>query len=512
MARAKKGKSVKPKIRLVLNKDGSTAATAEDRWNLSGRLKPETPNIPNEHLILDMASSMGRSRNEITEALLLFPRNVDCILERSQRLAVCEWLGISEPTEAERVQYINEQVARSSGDGAAWSSLLDGKKIVNLAIYHELRYKRLDEQVGRGLNQEKGRRARHAIDGPGASVGAMLPSQIVGAIISRDATGMDGMDTLGGRDKVTGKYGWEAGTLILVGGEPGVGKTKIALAMAASSSSPQSDFVALYNQGEFPLSIFKTKYCDGVLKGDESIYLSDKRALGDILDMMYKLRPRFVFIDSKDKINECETLSGWKRAEKRLRSAAMEIGATIFLISHLNGQGGIRGGRSAEYDVDAVMHIRKIPEAKLFEVCMSSKNRGGPAELECKSIFRHMNDTIICVQEAPRYRVVGGMIETVKNPLLLQLPSVVEEESLEKEEAALLDKISVSGMVSLTIEEKERLGHITGWKIFKSSPAYKKAMKAQQKSEMYEDAEEEDPEDEKPDEDEKPKRNKDGML
>lgn len=485
MPKSKSGASKrasKPRVRVVLTKDKGVQ-TAEDRWNLSSRLCPETPNVPNEHLILDLAAAFGRSRREITENLLLYPRNVDCILDNAQRLAVCVWLGISEPTEFERVAHIKDQIARSSSGGDAWMALLNGEKIVNLKAYHDLCYKRLDEQVGRGITQEKYRRAKNdTIDT--SLKGAMLPDQILEVCIERTPTGIMGMDLLGGQDdKNHNLCGWCVGDLVLVGGEPGVGKSKLMLKMAAMASSPQSGQVVLYNQGEFPLPTFKTKYCKGVLEGDESLYMSDKKGLGEIVDMIYAIKPRFVFLDSKDKINECINKAGWKRTEKRLRQVAAHVGCTIFLVTHLNQKGGIMGGRGIEHDVDVVVCVRKVPDSGgLFEAVMN-KNRSGAAGDDRVSRFRHMGRGVVCVSEAPRYKFEGDIDPTEKNPLLETIPeSITEEESLIAEENSLLAKIGIMGIDSLTVDERKRLAHITEWRVKKDDPDTVKKLKEQRKA------------------------------
>jgi hypothetical protein len=486
MPKSKKASVKAPKVRVrVIHTKDKGVQTAEDRWNLSSRLRPETPNVPNEHLILDLAAAFGRNRGEIAETLLLYPRNVDCITDDAQRLAVCAWLGMSEPSESDRVAYVKDQMVRSSTGGEAWLKLLRDEKLANRKAYHELRFKRLDEQVGRGMTQEKYRRAKHEGDDALTIKGALRPDQIEDTNIERTPTGIMGVDLLGGQDEKNPDIcGFCVGDLVLVGGEPGVGKTKLLLKAAAMAASPMSGQTVLYNQGEFLLPTFKKKYCQGVLEGDESLYLSDKRGLGEIIDLIYALKPRFVFLDSKDKINECVNQAGWKRTEKRLRKVAAELGCTIFIVTHLNQEGGIMGGRGIEHDVDVVIHIRNIPEAGVFEAVVERKNRSGAAGDDRKSIFRHLGRGVICVKEAPRYNTKGIVDEAVaKNPLLETLPeSVSVEEGLIEEEGRLLDKINASGIDSLTVDERKRLGDISEWRVHKDDPDVQRKLKEQQKA------------------------------
>lgn len=456
----------KPKVKVVLTK---VAQSAEDRWMLSGRLRPEVPNIPNEHLMLDLVASFGRSRREILESLLLFPRNVDCIESDTQRREVCKWLEVSEPSEDERVQYVKGQVGKSSSTGDAWMNLISGTKLVNRRGYHALRYKRLDEQVGRAITQERYRRAGVVSDAASIS-GALRMNQIGECNIERTPTGVLGMDILGGQDeKNPENVGWCAGDLVLIGGEPGVGKSKLMIKMAAIAASPQSGQSVLYNQGEFLLPYFKQRYCQGVLSGDEDLFLSDKRGISEIIDMIYAVKPRFVFLDSKDKITECNSQAGWKRTEKRLRKIAHDLGCTIFIVTHLNKDGGIMGGRGIEHDVDVVMHVRRLKDTGgLFEASCKAKNRSGATGDDRVSIFRHFGRGVICVKSALPYKFEGGIDSASINPLTTNLlDSLSEEEKILAEESELLAKISASGMDSMTPQEIERLGHISEWRIVK---------------------------------------------
>jgi len=454
--------------------------TAEERWNLSGRMRPEISNMPNEHVIQDMTASYGMTRRQIVENLLLYVRNIDCIVNGDQRDTVCVWLGCSEPTEVERVQYIKDQMVRSSSGGSAWASLLKNDKIVNLDEYFRLRLKRLDEQVGRSITQEGYRRVKAESQGL-TTAGALKVSDIKDIEILRDPSGIEGLDLLGGQDSDT-ICGFCAGDLVLFAGAAGVGKTKTALAMAAMASSPMLNGRSLYNQGEFDLPTFKRRYCSGVVKGDEDLYISDKRSINDIIMMMYAFRPRWVFLDSKDKIIECVNASGWRRVQHRLKQVAQEIGATVFIISHLNKDGTVKGGTTIQHDVDVVMVADLVKDAPGMFIVWVSKNRAGSAGVDRKATFRHIGNKVLCIAPPPRYKYEsnnGGIVE--ENPIFSNMPeSVTAEESLVAEESALLDRISTAGgMEALTIDERKRLQYITEWRVLKDSPETKRKLKEQ---------------------------------
>lgn len=467
----------------------SVIVTAEERWKLSGRMMPELPDLPNEHLILEMAARFGMIRNQITETLVLYPRNVDCILDDAQRSIVCAWLGIQEPTDEQRVKYVREQMVRSSNGGKVWEALLDGSKLKDRHAYHALRYKRLDEQVGRGLTQEKYRRLKNKDATSGSIGGAMLAHDVELADVSRDAIGMPGMDNLGGwNEEEPDLVGFAAGDLVLVAGSAGVGKTKICLAMAAMASSPMHGHRALYNQAEFDLPTFRTKYCKGVLSGDEDLYVADKRSISDIVNLMYAVKPRWMFMDSKDKILEATNQAGWLRCQSALRKASQDLGCTTFLISHLNSDGTVKGGTTPQHDVDVVLIARRMKEcSSMFVVSCPEKNRSGQTGEDRKSSFMHIGRRIECCAAAPKPVIKGKtaiMPEKPSNPLLdekMPLDSV-EERRLEVVLDGLLVRIEKEGIESLTEDNRSELRQIAEWKEARATKPYQSMLKSKQKA------------------------------
>lgn len=444
---------------------GMFLGTAEDRWRLSSRMTPEARSIPNEHLIQDMAVTLGMVRGEIVEKLLLYPANLDCIIDDTHRKEMAAWLGTREMTDAERVMYIKDQIGRSSGAGEAWSALLDGKKLVSKADYHRLRYQRLDEQVGKALTQEKNRRNKSTATGN--QTGAMKLSMVKDIKIPRAAMGLTGFDLLGGQDEDNfDQVGFCEGDVWLIGGAPGVGKTKVMMHAMAMACGPIVGDTGLYVQSEFDIQTFKARYARGIIKGDEELFISCSTTMGAVIEDIYRHKPRWVVIDSKDKIEECMTTSGWKRFQHRMRQVAKELRCTIFLITHLNGDDKIYGGRKVEHDVDAIALATRVPDVRgAFKIAVPSKNRGGVACEEHFSLWVHNGPKIICTNEPPRWKSKADIVGPATNPLLIEPPmTTVDEQDLQTELDDLLEKISEHGGIEVLSEkERERLAHITDW-------------------------------------------------
>ena len=470
--------------------------SAEERWGLSKRFRPEAPSIPNEHLMQDLIVTFGRERNEVVETLLLYPRNVDCIVDDAQRKAVCSWLGVTEPSMTERVMYVKDQIAKSSGTGDTWAALLVKDKIADLPAYHKLRYQRLDEQVGRSLTQERYRRNKTTANKSQEKSKLVMRVEHIGNVnIQRDHTGLEGFDLLGGQEKKNPEtIGFCVGDLVLVGGEAGVGKTKMLLQAMSIASGPFVNDTALYMQSEFDLPTFKAKYCEGVIQGDEDLFISAANTMEDIIEAIYQTKPRWVVIDSKDKVQECRTSAGWERFQRRMREVARDVKCTIFIVTHLNQGGDIYGGSKIKHDVDVVMLLTKQKDVpNCFRAAVPSKNRGGIANPEHYSLWTHIPNGVVCLRKPPRWMDSSPV---ANNPLLDKPPeSISEEENIRREMDDLLEKVKKDGLEKMTEQERERLAHITDWLTRKDSKDYQEKLrenKAKTREEAKRKKEEED--------------------
>lgn len=443
---------------------GQFIGSAEDRWQLSRRFIPEAVSVPNEHLIQDMIVQMGMTRGEITERLLLYPANLDCIIDDAHRRAMSAWHKTPEPTEAQRVLYIKDQISRGKADDR-WTNLLKGNKLVDRNAYHKLRHQRLDEQVGRSLTQEKYRRDKASAND--VQTGSMKLGAVKDINIPRAPTGLTGFDLLGGQDDEDfEQIGFCEGDVWLVGGAPGVGKTKVMMTAMAVACGPIMGETGLYVQSEFDIETFKRRYARGIVAGDEELYISCSTTMGAIIEEIYRRKPRWVVVDSKDKIEECKTTAGWARFQHRMRLIAKDLCCTIFLITHLNADDKIFGGRKIEHDVDGIMLVTRVPECRgAFKIGVPEKNRGGMACPEHHSLWVHHGSKILCTAQAPRWKSkTSDIVGPGPNPILEKPPtSTVDEEMLQHELNDLLDKITDKGMDSLTEGDKERLHHLSEW-------------------------------------------------
>jgi DNA repair protein RadA/Sms len=182
---------------------------------------------------------------------------------------------------------------------------------------------------------------------------------------------------IGEFDRVLGG-GLVEGAVVLVGGDPGIGKSTLLLqAVAAMSAS----FPALYVTGEESLA----QVAGRAVRLD--LPLDDLQALAEtgiekILDHAVAARPKLIVADSVQTLwTEALTaapgsVSQVRESAARLVRYAKETGTAVFLVGHVTKEGGIAGPRVLEHMVDAVLYFEGESGSR-FRVLRAFKNRFG---------------------------------------------------------------------------------------------------------------------------------------
>jgi DNA repair protein RadA/Sms len=215
-----------------------------------------------------------------------------------------------------------------------------------------------------------------------ASVRAALVSpraQVLRAVLGTDAsrirTGFVELDfVLGG--------GIVPGSMVLVGGEPGIGKSTLLLQVAARVQSLGQR--TLYVSGEeSPLQV---KLRADRLGGDAGdVELLPETHCESILAHLEATRPAMAVIDSIQTLHT-DTLDGApgnvgqvRECAARLMRSAKELGVAIFVIGHVTKGGGIAGPKTLEHIVDTVLYFEG--ESGLdHRILRATKNRFGSVD------------------------------------------------------------------------------------------------------------------------------------
>ncbi len=182
-------------------------------------------------------------------------------------------------------------------------------------------------------------------------------------------------------DRVCGG-GIVPGSAILVGGDPGIGKSTLMLQAAAKLALTGKSVI--YISGEESVDQVRSRAKRlGMAHAD--LQLASETALGLILDSLKSERPDLVIIDSiqtlwSDALGAAPgTVAQVRACAQELTRFAKKYGTAIVLIGHVTKDGQIAGPRVVEHMVDAVLYFEG-DRAHQFRILRGVKNRFGPTD------------------------------------------------------------------------------------------------------------------------------------
>lgn len=186
------------------------------------------------------------------------------------------------------------------------------------------------------------------------------------------------MTGIGELDRVLGG-GIVAGSLVLVGGDPGIGKSTLLLQMCKMLSD-QGEKV-LYVSGEESLKQIKLRG-DRIGEFSDSIYLLSETNISAIDHAIEKLQPAVVIVDSiqtmyDERIDAAPgSISQVREITSILLRIAKSRGISIFIVGHVTKEGNVAGPRMLEHMVDTVLYFEG-DSAAAYRILRGVKNRFG---------------------------------------------------------------------------------------------------------------------------------------
>ena len=171
------------------------------------------------------------------------------------------------------------------------------------------------------------------------------------------------------------------GSVVLVGGDPGIGKSTLLLQMALVMAQGGS---VLYVSGEESERQIKSRVARLMKEGQapDDLYLLTETALEAVLDHIEVLGPRLVVVDSIQTMHVPEIDSGAgsisqvRECASRLQMVAKGSGVAIFLVGHVTKEGAIAGPKVLEHIVDTVLYLEG-DSFHTYRLLRSVKNRFG---------------------------------------------------------------------------------------------------------------------------------------
>lgn len=234
-------------------------------------------------------------------------------------------------------------------------------------------------------------------------------------------------------DRVLGG-GVVLGSLVLVSGDPGIGKSTLLTQLALNVAN------TLYVAGEESAQQIKIRV--DRIKTQASLSVLNEVDVDAIIGQIENFKPALVIVDSIQTLEttDLESVAGSvgqvRECTSRLQRVAKSLHIPIFLVGHVTKEGTIAGPKTLEHMVDVVLSLEG-ESASLFRILRANKNRFGPTsevgvfEMEDSGMIEVKNPSKIFLDqkvEAPGSAVVA--ILTGIRPILIEIQALVTKTSL----------------------------------------------------------------------------------
>jgi DNA repair protein RadA/Sms len=223
--------------------------------------------------------------------------------------------------------------------------------------------------------------------------------------------------------------------MILVGGDPGIGKSTLLL--QAAGALARQGLGVLYASGEESLAQVSER---GRRLGADApnLYLAAETSLDALLEGIATLKPTAVVVDSIQ--TTCDpalesaagSLSQVRQVAGRLLEVAKRQEVSIWLIGHVTKEGSLAGPKALEHIVDTVVYFEG-DRHQAYRILRASKNRFGPTdevgvfEMRAGGLVPVENPSALFLAERPQDAPGSVVVATVEGtrPILVELQALV---------------------------------------------------------------------------------------
>lgn len=307
---------------------------------------------------------------------------------------------------------------------------------------------------------------------PGIGAAPSVPVPIDSVEIGDEDRFLSGISEF---DRVLGG-GLVPGSLVLIGGDPGIGKSTLML--QALHGLAVRGHKVLYVSGEESVRQLRMR-SERLAAASPDLWVVSEIDLESILSMLNSARPDVLVIDSiqtmfsKDLTSAPGSVSQVRESTMRLMLMAKKTGIPIFLVGHVTKEGAIAGPRLLEHMVDTVLYFEG-DRNHVFRVLRAVKNRFGSTneigvfEMKENGLVEVLNPSAVFLSErsydAPGSVVTASMEGT--RPILVELQALASRINLgtPRRTALGIDSNRVALLVAV-MEEKLGL-NLIGHDIF----------------------------------------------
>ncbi|MFH1288645.1 MAG: DNA repair protein RadA [bacterium] len=229
------------------------------------------------------------------------------------------------------------------------------------------------------------------------------------------------------------------GSFILIGGEPGIGKSTLLLQTADELAKRYGKI--LYVSGEESLKQIKYR-AERLSVNSELIYLLSENILEVISDQIQKTKPKVIIVDSIQSVYKHSipsspgTITQIRECATHLMSLAKNESIATIIIGHVTKDGVLAGPKTLEHLVDTVLYFEGDLHHN-YRILRTIKNRFGKTSeaaifnMESKGLVEVLNPSSVFITERPKKTpgsVITVMMEGTR-PILVEIQALVTSSS-----------------------------------------------------------------------------------
>lgn len=223
------------------------------------------------------------------------------------------------------------------------------------------------------------------------------------------------------------------GSVVLIGGEPGIGKSTLMLQLALQFNN----LTVLYISGEESLYQIKLR-ANRIKNANENLLVLNETSLESVINNIETIKPDLVVVDSIQTIqtDSLESIPGSisqiKECTNLLLKCAKHNSIPIFLVGHINKDGHIAGPKALEHIVDVVLQFEG-DLSNQYRILRTLKNRFGPTseigifEMFSDGLHEVINPSELLLSQHDDFysgTAVGSSLEG-NRPLLIEVQALV---------------------------------------------------------------------------------------
>lgn len=225
------------------------------------------------------------------------------------------------------------------------------------------------------------------------------------------------------------------GSMVLIGGDPGIGKSTLLLQM--SGQLAQTGGVVLYVSGEESAVQIKMR-AERLGVGANDFYLYPETDMSLIRKQVDELKPNFLIIDSIQTMQEPDvqsaigSVSQVREVTAELLQIAKTNGITVFIVGHVTKEGSIAGPKMLEHMVDTVLYFEgDLHHA--YRILRAVKNRFGSTnelgifEMQTQGLTEVANPSQIFLEERIEGATGSAIVVSMEGtrPILVEMQALI---------------------------------------------------------------------------------------